>query len=174
MSKLKKLSLIVNNNSLDKFLLCYITVEKIDRTTATKHRLLLVKLPFFPESLNELKLIHFWLHAFSQACFELILCYEKFFNPEIIDILFPRRKVKSFTLRCNNEISLVDIPLDAQLGPFISARNISSIRGVDYVKWRNELLPFILSLRVIPKSVSISHGSESSDRQYLIQVLFKN
>jgi hypothetical protein len=137
---------------------------------------LLVKLPIFPTTVGELKLIMVWLSVFSQIVYcEQILIAGVAFNTDFLSLLFSKFD-QPFRLPCFDEMLLENVHLSASLGPLIYAPKIFIIdkNGQD----REELFRLLCSFHVVPRFVHIFHLSgyaiAPADRQYLIEVLSIN
>jgi hypothetical protein len=124
---------------------------KIHLENAGRHRPLLIKLPLYPSTIEELAPIRFWLLKLSQAHFEKLYAYYGSLNPEFLSVLNPRtgprkqtegpRKILFHTNKVCLEVSEVAIPED--FAQFICARRITLYTPLFNEPHRNNLFKFI-------------------------------
>ncbi|KAF7636683.1 F-box domain-containing protein [Meloidogyne graminicola] len=58
-----------------------------------------LKLPLFPKSIEELKIIRYWLNQIARCDFEYIIFTNYIFNPEMIKLLFDNNEI--IKVKCN-------------------------------------------------------------------------
>jgi hypothetical protein len=127
-----------------------------------------IRLPLFPETVEELALVRFWLGALSQVSFEYVEM-DVFFNPQLLALLFSSDKTNPFRFRCSKE--MINMQISAALGQHICAPSIE-INIKEGQNW-DELFHFLCSTSVVPRMATIIDWSNigPNDCQFLIQVV---
>jgi hypothetical protein len=139
---------------------------------------LLIKLPNYPSTIEELALIRFWLLKLSQANFEKFYACDNdhcILNPEFLSVLNPRAGPRKILFHANyvtvREHHQAAIPED--FAQFICARRINlSTSNLDE-SHRDNLFRFIMGTGKAPeKFCIISESNQGEFCEFLVNVSF--
>jgi hypothetical protein len=129
-----------------------------------------VTLQNWPKSINDLKLIRFWIRAFSNVCFDEI--FLNALNPQFVSLLFPPGvNNEPIRFRCCNKMIISPYPstIQAEFGPFICARQISIIYISKYQDM-GKLVSLLCSTHTVPNLVEIDSIVFQVRYQFIITI----
>jgi hypothetical protein len=127
---------------------------------------LLVRLPIWPQTVEDLRLIRFWLRTISNTCFQRV-SFLKMFNSEFLGLLFPAPVSATVQFRAAEGLTFYNTLLPPlAYGPLIYARAVKFYQCGIFP----DLLQLACSLAVPPLQVQADIDEEYSysDRESLL------
>jgi hypothetical protein len=125
-----------------------------------------VRLPIWPQTLEDLRLILFWLRPISTTCFHRVTFYE-LFNPELLELLFhPTPASSPVQFRAAEMLTFYYLPPLAY-GSLVRARAVKFLdeyAGFPFL----DLLQLLCAFAVSPRQVVASIPDD--DREHLFEV----
>jgi hypothetical protein len=134
--------------------------------------MLRIRLPIFPETVDELRLIRYWLRALASAYFEESEMDRGCFNPRFFDRAFSLPNDKKPKILIYSDY-LLFAPWSL-LTPALASLICTKEFHIHCPSQRDQLLQFLLSLYPIPEEVNIygdTFGGNDPHQHHVIQVV---